>query len=138
MLLLGLSGPLACLLVFLKNPFERFLLNLRAYHRTTGALRRAQRACQQAKTPAHLLQATRCYLAERLGLSSGSALTPGDATAALAAQGIPMELTLELQTLWVQLEEALYRPEASLSLADSAKKLVKTLAHVDQEVAKCK
>ena len=137
MLLLVLSGPLACLLLLLKTPFGRFLANLRAYNRTTGALRRVQRACHQAKTPSHLLQATRYYLAERLGLSSGTALTPGDATAALTAQGIPLELALELQTLLVQLEEALYRPDASLSLADCAKKLVKTLAHVDLEVEKC-
>lgn len=134
--LLFLSGPFACLLIFFAKPFSQLLVNLRNYRRTTGALRRAQGMCRKAKDPAVLLQAVRTYLAERLGLVSGRALTPGDVYQALIAQGVRADLAQELQTVLVKLEEVLYRPEASLSLVASAQQVAEVLAHVDKEVTK--
>jgi hypothetical protein len=136
MLILFFTGPLACVLVSLIDPFRRLLVNLRNYNRTSGALRRARTSCRRAKTPAALIQAARCYFAERLGLVSGMALTPGDAAAALIAHGVGEGLANEVQSCLIHLEEGLYRPDASLSLADSAKALAETLAKVDQEVGK--
>jgi hypothetical protein len=137
MLLLFVTGPLACLLVLVSNPFRRLLVNLRTYNRTSGALRRSRVACHKAKTPAAFIQAVRCYLAERLGLVSGMALTPSDAAVALISHGVSEGLAQELQTLLIQLEESLYRPDASEPLAQSAKVLAETLKKIDKEVEKC-
>jgi hypothetical protein len=135
MLPLFFAGPLACLLVILAAPFRRLIVNLRTYRRKTGALRRAQGACRKAKDPAGLLHAVRAYLAERLGLVSGSALTPGDAVTALISHGVSEALAGQFQALLVRLEEALYRPDAVLSLGESAKQVAEVLAAVDKEVA---
>jgi len=135
MLLLFFTGPLACLLVLLVNPLRRLRGNLKAYSRTTGALRRAQSACGKAKDSAGLLQTVRAYLAERLGLVSGKALTPGDSAQTLIAHGVREELALQLHALLVQLEESLYRPDASFARETCVKQLGELLAAVDKEVA---
>lgn len=137
MLPLLCAGPLLCLLVLLAAPFRRFVGGLRELNRTSGALRRARSACRKAKTPGALSQAARCYLAERLGLASGTALTPGEACALLSSRGIPEEVAREVQAQLAQLDEAMYRPDAALSLAESEKALADTLARLDQEVEKC-
>ena len=135
MTLLVFTGPFACLLVLLVKPVRRLIGNLRAYNRTSGALRRAQAACRKANAPADLLQAVRTYLAERLGMVSGRALTPGDAEEALLAKGVRKELAHELYTLLVKLEEALYRPDASFAHESFAQQVSEMLATLDQEVA---
>jgi hypothetical protein len=136
LLLLLFAGPFVCLLVVLATPFRRFVGWIRAFNRTTGALRRAHSACRNAKNADSLSQAVRCYLAERLGLASGTALTPGEAGTILLSRGVPDELAHEIQTHLAQLDEAMYRPDAELSMAESKKALTEILTRLDKEVGK--
>jgi hypothetical protein len=137
MLILLFAGPLICLLVSLVPPCIRFVRSLRDFNRTSGALRRARSGCRAAKDSATLAGVARQYLAERLGLASGTALTPGDAYEALLARGIPSDVAQEVRACLGQLDEAMYRPDARVSIVETAKALVDTLAKIDQEVVKC-
>jgi hypothetical protein len=64
-------------------------------------------------------------------------LTPGDAYEKLLTKGIPSEVAENVRACLGQLDEAMYRPDAHVSITETAKVLVDTLAKIDQEVVKC-
>lgn len=136
MLILSVIGPVLCLLVSLLPPFARFVRSVREFNRTSGALRRARSNCRKAKDSATLANVARQYLAERFGLSSGTAITPGDAYILLDTHGIPEEVATEVRNRLGQLDEAMYRPDAQISTLEMARALVDAFTQIDQAVEK--
>ena len=136
MLLLVLSGPLACLLVWLVAPSVRLLRRILAINRMSGARRRASSGCRKAKDSATLAGVARQYLAERFGLAMSTSLTPGDAYSLLLIHGVMPEIAQEIRTHLGRLDEALYRPDAKISVAETACALVDVFEKIDREVKK--
>ena len=136
MLFLLISGPLVCMLVYLLAPFARFVRSVREYNRTSGALRRARSGCKKALDSATLGRVARHYLAERFGLASCTALTPGDAYEILVSRGISEELASQVRLHLGQLDEAMYRPDAQVSPREAACAIAEALTKIDKEVVR--
>ncbi|MEI6645029.1 MAG: BatD family protein [bacterium] len=136
MLILLVSGPFVFMLVSLATPFVSMIRRLREFNRTSGALRRARAACRKAKDPATLARIARHYIAERFGLASGIAMTPDDVSAMLLKSGMNEEVAEEVRKRLGQLDESMYRPDAHVSLVETAKALAETLTKIDVEVKK--
>ena len=136
MIILLVSGPFVCLLVSLLAPLVRMIRRLREFNRTSGALRRARAGCRRAHDSAALARLARHYIAERFGLSSGTAMTPGDVTAMLLKRGLDEKVAQEVGTRLGQLDEAMYRPDAHVPIVETARALAETLTKIDVEVEK--
>jgi hypothetical protein len=136
MILLLVSGPFVFMLVSLFAPFVRMIRRLREFNRTSGALRRARLGCRKAKDSATLASIARHYIAERFGLASGTAMTADDVTAILLQRGIDEEVAEKVRTRLRQLDEAMYRPNAQLPIAETAHALAEALTKIDVEVRK--
>ncbi len=136
MITLLVLGPLVWLFVSLLAPCVRILRRLREFNRTSGALRRAQAGCRKAKDSATLACVARHYIAERFGLASGTAMTPGDVSAMLLKRGIDEEVAEKVCTRLGQLDEAMYRPDAQVPMAETARALADVLTIIDVEVEK--
>ncbi|MCL1920625.1 MAG: BatD family protein [Kiritimatiellaeota bacterium] len=135
-LALLLVGPLHCLAAVLLRPLRRLLGAVRERRRTSGALARATRALRRAASSEAAAQAVRAYLAERLGLASGTSLTPGDAHALLIRRGIPAEHADAMRAHLARLDEAMFRPDAQLPLQQLAQAASDTLAQIDNALKK--
>ena len=136
MLILLVTGPLICLLVSLLAPFARFVRSVREYNRTSGALRRARSGCKKASDSAALARVARQYLAERFGLASCTAMTPGDAYAILVNRGVSEELASQVRLHLGQLDEAMYRPDAQVSPREAACAIAEALCKIEKEVVR--
>ena len=137
-LLLLLTTPLLCLAAVLARPLRRLLGAVRERSRTSGALGRARQSLRRAKQAEAVARAVRVYLAERLGLASGTPLTPGDTYALLTQHAIPAEHAEAVRAHLARLDEAMYRPDAQLLLPELAQALCATLAQVDAALRKPK
>ena len=133
-----LTGPLLCLAVVLARPLRRLFGAMLEHGRMSGALGRARHALRHAGSSAAAALAVRVYLAERLGLASGTALTPGDAYALLIRHGVPAEHAEAARAHLARLDEAMYRPDVQLPLAELARTLCGTLAQIDGALRKPK
>ncbi|MCL2104129.1 MAG: BatD family protein [Kiritimatiellaeota bacterium] len=131
MLTLLLVMPLHCLVLVLFRPLRRLLRSVRERSRTSGALGRATRGLRHAETAEAAARVARAYLAERLGLASGTSLTPGDAYALLLRYDVPAEHAEAARTHLSRLDEAMYRPDAQLPLTELTQTLCGTLAQID-------
>jgi hypothetical protein len=98
--------------------------------RRSGALRRAAGALLRAGTAELAARAVRTYLAERLDVS-GSSLTPSETEPLLLQRRVSPETAEACRTLLAQLDEAMYRPDASKSLAEITAALQRVLPAVD-------
>jgi hypothetical protein len=125
-----LAGPLLCLLAALAAPLARGLRALRARRRRSGALRRAAGTLLRASTAELAACAVRTYLAERLDVS-GSSLTPSETEQLLRLRRVSPETAEACRTLLAQLDEAMYRPDASKPLAEITVALQRVLPAVD-------
>ena len=123
-------GPLLCLLAALLAPFRRGIAAWRARRRRSGALHRAHTALRHAGTPGLVAQAVRTYLADRLNVS-GNALTPSDAAALLRQRNVPDASAAACREHLAQLDEAMYRPDASVPLAEITQALKSLLPSID-------
>ena len=138
LLALLLTGPLMCSAVALVRPLRRAAQAAREHSRTSGALGRATHGLRHAKSSGAAAQAVRAYLAERLGLASGTSLTPGDAHALLLQHGVPAEHAEAARAHLARLDEAMYRPDAQLPLAELTQALCGTLTQIDVSLRKPK
>lgn len=129
-LLLLFMGPLLCLFAALHTPLRRAVSSWRANRRRSGALHRAHLALRRAKTADLIAHAVRTYLSERLNVS-GTALTPSDAADLLRKRNVPDADAAACRERLAQLDEAMYRPDASVPLADIVRDLHPLLTQLD-------
>ena len=128
---LWLLGPLHCLVLMLVRPLRRLFGAMHERSRTSGALGRAKHGLRRAGSAEAAGRVVRAYLAERLGLASGTSLTPGDAHDLLVQHDVSAEHTDAVRTHLARFDEAMYRPDAQQPLAESMPALLATLTHID-------
>ncbi len=128
--ILLLSGPVLCLLAALVAPLSAFLNALRLHRRRSGALHRARIALRHAGTPELAAHAMRAYLADRLDVT-GNALTPSETASLLEQRHVSSDCAAACLDLLSQLDEAMYRPDASLQLPDIIRSLQSILPTID-------
>jgi len=124
------AGPLLCLLAAFFAPIRRGLSTWRAHRRRSGALHRAHTALRRAHTAAGAAQSVRTYLADRLNVP-GSALTPADAADLLRKRNVSEAAAGACRTCLAQLDEAMYRPDAAVPVAEIVKSLQPLLSEID-------
>mgnify|MGYP000945608351 CR=1 FL=1 len=124
------AGPALGLIAALLAPAAALLRSARGYRRRSGALHRARFALRQAATPDLAARAVRAYLADRLDVP-GRALTPAEATALLRQRRVDEEPAAACCALLARLDEAMYRPDATGSLAEIVHALESLLPTVD-------
>ena len=129
-LALLLGAPLVCLLASTVRPTIAGLRALQSRRRHSGALHRARSDLRRADAPDRAATAVRTYLTDRLDVP-GSALTPSDVAALLRTRGVPGETAAACRDLLARLDEALYRPDASVSIPDIQRALLVTLERID-------
>jgi hypothetical protein len=134
-LMLLLMAPLHCLAFVLLRPLRRLIGAMRERSRTSGALGRAKNGLRRVSSSEATAQVVRVYFAERLGLASGTSLTPSDAHALLVQHNVPAEHAEAARTHLAQLDEAMYRPDAQLPLAELTQSLCGTLTQVDEVIS---
>ena len=129
-LALLLAGPLLCLLAVLTSPLIACVQSLRARCRRSGALRHAQSSLRHAGSPGLAAHAVRTYLAERLDVT-GSSLTSSETAALLRKRNVSESASAACRDLLAQLDEAMYRPDATIPLTDIVRSLQKLLPDID-------
>ena len=135
LLALFATGPLLCLLASLFAPLRRALAAWRERRRRSGALHRARAALRRAKASAEAALAVRTYLADRLGVP-GTALTPADADALLQKRGVPQAAASACRDCLARLDEAMYRPDAAIPVAEIIEALRPLLSELDLALGK--
>ncbi|MEI7900712.1 MAG: BatD family protein [bacterium] len=132
--LLLLAGPMLCLSAAFVTPLMAFIQALRTRRRRSGALHRAQGVLRHADTPELAAYAIRSYLADRLDVT-GNALTPLETAALLCQRNVPAESAAVCRDLLAQLDEAMYRPDASAPLSEIIRPLKALLPLIDAALA---
>lgn len=125
-----LAGPLLCLLAALVTPLAALVRNLRTRRRRSGALHRSRRELRHADTPELAARAVRTYLADRLDVT-GNALTPTETASLLRQRNVPDEAASACRDLLARLDEAMYRPDASIPLSETVRNLQTLLPQLD-------
>ena len=134
-LALLLAGPLLCLLAVLAAPLIACVQSLRARCRRSGALRHAQSSLRHAGSPGLAAHAVRTYLAERLDVT-GSSLTSSETAVLLRKRHVSESASAACRDLLAQLDEAMYRPDATVPLNDIVQSLLKLLPEIDAALDK--
>lgn len=129
-LILLVAGPVLCLLTIFASSLAHAFSVLRTRRRRSGALRHALQALRRAAAPDVAAHAVRVYLADRLDVT-GSSLTPDEAAALLRQRQIPDTLVARSRGLLAQLDETMYRPDASTPLPETLAALKRLLPELD-------
>lgn len=129
-LLLLLLLPALYLLAILTPPLAALARALRHRRRHSGALARARAALRRADAPDAAARAFRAYLADRLDLPALS-LTPAETAEHLRRRAVPAETADACRLALARLDEALYRPDASIPLDDTLRQLLRLLPQLD-------
>jgi hypothetical protein len=128
--LLFFAGPLLCLLAVWLSPLITGLKALRSHRRHSGALRRTLAELRHANTAERAACAFRTYLTDRLDVP-GNALTPADVALLLRKKKVPDETAAACRDVLASLDEALYRPDASVPLSEIVQALRPLLTRLD-------
>ena len=129
------AGPILCLLATVATPCAAALRALRENLRHSGALHRAGAALRHARSPDLAAHAIRAYLADRLDVT-GNALTPAEAASLLRQRNVTEEAAAAFRSLLAQLDEAMYRPDASTPIPDIIRSLQSLLPVIDAALDK--